>query len=83
MTDFGRELATKNGVELRQKFPHIKRIVISPMRRCMQTLECVMAGDPRWENNEIPVDTMEELRETLISSCDIGCWTKDELEGVK
>ena len=42
-----------------------------------------MEDYPGWKENNIPIEFMEEMRESLTSSCDIGCWTKDEYEGIK
>lgn len=53
------------------------------MRRTIMTLESIMENYPGWKENKIPIEFMPEMREALISSCDVGCWTKDELEGIK
>jgi hypothetical protein len=83
LTDAGIKMARDAGVKFREQYPNIKRIVISPMRRTIQTLEYLMEDYPGFKENQIPVEFMVEMRESLTSSCDIGCWTEDEFEGIQ
>ena len=63
-----------------EKFPNIKRVLISPLRRTIKTFEESFKNHPNFQNKKMTVSFIEEMRENINDTCDIACWTKNELE---
>ena len=65
------------------EFPNLKRILISPMRRTIQTFEESFKNHPNILNKTMKISFIPEMRECTNSACDIACWTQNEKDCCK
>jgi hypothetical protein len=66
-----------------KEFPKIKRVVLSPFRRVIQTFEESFASHPNFISKNIKVSFMPELREAITNCSDVCCWSPNEKEQIK
>jgi broad specificity phosphatase PhoE len=66
-----------------KEFPKIKRVLLSPFRRVIQTFEESFASHPNFISKNIKVSFIPELREAITTCSDICCWTPNEKEQIK
>lgn len=71
---------------IHSKYPKIKKILLSPMRRAIQTFEHTFFSPESLQNQSIEsvaknisIEFLPEIRESVGSSCDLACWPEDEL----
>lgn len=62
---------------------NIKRIILSPMRRVIQTFEYAFSEYPQFKQNTLKISFIPELRECLTSTACVGTWTEDQFEDLK
>jgi phosphohistidine phosphatase SixA len=72
LTDLGEAQCQAASQILTAKYPNIKKAVISPIRRVIQTLEGCMSAHPNWA--KLDIEFNENLREVLWANCDLGVW---------
>ena len=63
------------------QYPNIKRVLVSPFRRAIQTFELCWENHPNFKN--FKVSFIPEMREAFNSACDMACLTSSELESIK
>jgi len=63
------------------KFPNVKRIILSPLRRVIQTFE--LSFENHHNFNNLKISFVQELREQCNSACDIACITEEEKACIK
>jgi len=63
------------------KYPKVKRALISPMKRCIQTFEEIFEQHPNFSN--IKVTIFPGIKETLNTPCDVAFWDDGEFEGLR
>lgn len=90
-TDIANSWLTPKGIsqcvelreELYKRFPNIKKVMISPMRRAILTFENLFEEYPSFKKGTLPITLIEEMREILGSASSMGCWTEDQLASLK
>lgn len=83
ITDKGHEQCLDAREEVYKRYPNIKRVILSPLRRVIQTFESTFAEYPQFKSKTLKISFVEELRECLYSSGDVACWTEDEKSDVR
>ena len=74
------ELASK---KIPEDHANVKRVLISPMRRTIQTFEESFKNHPNFLNKTMKISFIPEMREKTNSACDIACWTQNEKDCFK
>ena len=83
LTPTGISQAKISGTKFSTNFPNIKRVVLSPFRRVIQTFEESFAAHPNFISGNIKVSFMPELRESITSCSDVCSWTPNEKIEIK
>lgn len=64
-------------------YPKIKHVVLSPMRRVIQTFENTFESHPNFSQFSKKITFMEDLRETIFHTADLAFQDSDEQNGIK
>lgn len=78
LTPKGISQCKKSSQGLAEKFPNIKRVLLSPLRRPCQTFETTFEDYPRFKSGQLKISFCDTLREVIYSSCDIAMLTEHE-----
>ena len=83
LTDEGNEQCIIAQKEIYKRYPQIKRVILSPFRRVIQTFETTFEKYPNFVSKDLKVSFMDLLRERLCSNADVACWTQQEKESLR
>jgi broad specificity phosphatase PhoE len=64
-------------------YKNIKYVVLSPLRRCLETFEYLFEDRISKNPNAVKVFIVPELREVISNSGDIALWLKNEFESLR
>ena len=83
LTEKGHDQCKNTQEEIYNRFPDIKRVILSPLRRVIQTFETTFELYPKFVSSKLKISFVEHLRECLYSNCDVVCWTDNERQSLK
>jgi len=63
-----------------EKYPKIKYVILSPVRRVIETFEAAFGGHPNFKNMKVYL--MDELRESIGSTSSIAPWSPEEIKSL-
>jgi broad specificity phosphatase PhoE len=81
LTEKGHTQSHSIAETLQARYPNLKIVLVSPMRRTMQTLEQSLKTHSKFDS--LKIQFLENLREALMVNCDMGIWQphmKSDLE---
>lgn len=83
LSERGVKQAKKAYKNNKSKLGNIRHVVVSPLRRTIQTFENTFEEMASFKDSTIKVHIVEDLREALLSSSELAFWGKHEQEDLK
>ena len=75
---------SKDALENLKKYPDLKFIGVSPLRRTIQTMESAFENyKDVSDKSQIQVKVFKNAHEGFLSSCDISYWTQEMKDTIK
>ena len=83
LTELGKKQCKSTAEIVKEFYPNVKMVLMSPYRRVIQTFEETFEEYPAFVDGSLKIEFFPEMREGIYCCADLASWTPNEFVDLK